>query len=261
MPHLDLKWRMGVERATNKNFRFNGLLSRGLLMGAMLLFSLPAFGQSGVGGGSWSGYTFIPAGTVQLTFDNLLLVGYDSVDGAEGSDTSTSALQIGWTGGLGGEYFFMENLSAGLDLGYIWENRKTTVTVSGDESSQSETDGALIGFIGADYYLRLGNSMFIKPGLGAGYFSGSRSRPVEGTENQTVSSDLSGFAGRLELGGAFYASEAFSLRGTIVVLARMGSEAVTNEGADPVSTEDDTTENQPFTAVDAAFSLGFGYAF
>jgi hypothetical protein len=216
--------------------------------------SASAQGRGEVGGG-WQGYTSIPAGTVEFNIDTLLLLNTTTVT-REGSDTSTTQLDATWTAGLTGRIFAIKNLGLGLHGSYFFDKSKTTAETAGDETETSEADNGFLGFAMIEYYVRLGNSMFFTPGLGLGFFSGTRERPIAGTVGQIQESDISGFAGRFHLGAVFYTSRQISLRAGIVLLGRFGSETA--------QTADDTGEpevEQDFTSIDAGFNIGFGYAF
>ena len=217
-----------------------------------------------VGSGSWAGYNHIPQHTKQFTFDQLLLVDYDVVDGPEGSDTTTTTREILWNGSISFDYFVVQNLAVGANVGYFWDGQKTIVTAGDEEAVGEQVDSGLLTFVIADYYLRLGNSMFLRPGVGVGFFYGKRRSPVVGEENLSFENDLYGFAGKLELGGVFYTSSSFSLRAGVSLLARVLTESPVPEEGEEETT--DATEDEPSLdlsgiALDAAFSIGFGYAF
>ncbi len=212
-----------------------------------LVCSSSALAQQGVGG-SWTGYTHIPSSTKQLTFDHMLIVDYDSRE-------LVTNREILWSGGLAFSYFVIQNLGVGLNVGYFWNQNSVTTTVEDTDVTADITDSGLIGFLTAEYYVRLGENMFLRPGLGVGYYLGTRETPLEGTEDALAQSDISGFAGRLDLGASFYTSRSVSLRASIMVLARLATETIeaTEANVDPIE--------ESATLIDAGFSLGVGYAF
>ncbi|MCA9562157.1 MAG: hypothetical protein KC561_01650, partial [Myxococcales bacterium] len=107
-----------------------------------------------------------------------------------------------------------------------------------------------------DYYVPLANNFFLKPGIGAGYFVGTRSRDLEGDLVQETK--LSGFAGVLEVGLVYYLGEDWSLRGGANLILRTVTE--TSSEDQDAATADET--NDPFVlTLDAGFNLGIGYAF
>jgi len=173
-------------------------------------------------------------------------------------------MNIAYVGGLTPRYFVVNNVSLSLNLDFFYRKdsskaeTKDPATGATTDAEETATDSGFIGFGMVHYYMRLGNSMFFKPGIGGGGFVGTRRRPTPGTPGQETKTSLSGGAGRLDIGFAFYTSEHFNLKAGVDVIMRFGSEkpeegATTATGAEP--------ESQSFTSADAGFNVGFAYSF
>ncbi|MCA9526977.1 MAG: hypothetical protein KC549_11860 [Myxococcales bacterium] len=213
-----------------------------------LLAASPAAAQTVTGG--YGGYQRIARGVFELGLDNLLLVRQGTQKLGSGDD-DVSTLEIAYTGGLTPRYFIADNFALGLSVGFFVRKQTATTKVG---STETETiladDSGVIGFLMANYYIRLGNSFFFKPGIGAGGFTGTRSLPVAGTTDQKVESALAGAAVRADLGFAFFASQHMNLRAGLDFVYRSGSD--TPDGAD---------EGQDFSTIDGGFNIGIGYLF
>lgn len=196
-----------------------------------------------------SGYGQINKGVFELGLDGTLLVNYDSGEMAPGSDDTRSQLSAIFTGGVTPRYFVAKNLSLGLNLDLFLAKNTETTEIAGVTNESTSTDYGLLAVAMAHYYVRLGFGMFFKPGIGGGGFWGKRERPVEGTNNQKISTTLSGGAARIDLGMVYFAGQHFNLKAGPDVLIRFGSEK---------PEEGDSTS---FTSVDVGFNVGFGYTF
>jgi len=100
-----------------------------------------------------------------------------------------------------------------------------------------------------NYNVRLGNSLFFRPGVGAGYFFGTRERPGA-TLGTKIESTISGPAALLDLTLQYFASPNFSMRAGPVLVMRFGSEAPDAGG-----------DAQSYTQIDAGFTAGLAYSF
>ena len=212
-----------------------------------LAFAGPVEARRGVYSGT-RGYEALGKGRVDLSFDSLLLFRYLNTPGENDDAMSTTNQRISFMGGITPKYFVITNLSLGLSLNYFYEQAQTTVEQGGDETTTKNDDSGFIGFLMANYHIRLGHSLFFKPGLGAGYFMGTRTMPTN-TAGVKLENDLSGLAGRLDLGFVYYASANFNLRAGLDAVMKLGTETP-NEGAE-----------KDFTAIDAGVSAGLGYSF
>jgi len=120
--------------------------------------------------------------------------------------------------------------------------------LSSQETTTRSRDLGFLGFATANYHLRLGNSFFFRPGLGAGWFQATRQVPAAASGTK-IESSLSGPAGKLDLGFVYYASGNFNLWAGVDFVGRTGNE----KAADGTKTR--------FTDLDAGFSVGLGYSF
>lgn len=213
----------------------------------VLAIASPVEARRGVYSGT-KGYEALGKGLVDLSFDSMLLFRYLNTPGENDQDVSTTNQRISFMGGITPKYFVITNLSVGLSLNYFYEQAQTTVEQGGTETTTKNDDSGFIGFLMGNYHIRLGHSLFFKPGLGVGYFMGTRTMPTN-TAGVKLENDLSGLAGRLDLGFVYYASANFNLRAGLDAVMKMGTEAP-NEGAE-----------KDFTAIDAGVSAGLGYSF
>lgn len=168
------------------------------------------------------------------------------------SDAEGTGLDAAYIGGIAYRYFLMNNFSLGVSINVLYQsNSYTAETAAGTIKTESE-DLGFVGFITANYYVRLGNSLFFKPGLGLGGLYGRRTVPTPGgAPGQTTQMALYGGTARLDLGFVFFASRHFNLRAGLDILFRVGA-------ANPA---DDTMETQSFFSIDAGFNIGLGYTF
>jgi len=210
-------------------------------------------------GSNYSGFSGVRKGVKEIGIDSLFLLRFNSTPLPAPPDTTASEMNIVFVGGLTPRYFVANNLSLALNLDYFYRQDETKVeTKLADGSTDSQTDtfsdSGFLGVAMVHYYVRLGNSMFFKPGIGGGGFVGTRSRPVEGQPGQTSNTNLSGVAGRADLGFAFYTSENFNLKAGLDAIVRLGSEK-------PEDDANGEAESQSFTTVDAGFNVGVAYSF
>ena len=218
-----------------------------LVLTTVVFSAAPARAGGGVYSGT-SGYEFLEKGLWDIGLDSLFLLRYFSVPD-DGNGASSSTLKLTCLAGLTPKYFIIRNLSVGASLNFFYERTDLTTEAGGVESSSTSSDTGFMGFAMANYHLRLGHSLFFKPGIGAGYFYGTRSVPT-GTPGLKAETTLSGFTGRVDLGFVYYASAHFNLKAGIDVLIRFGSEKPDGGG-----------DGQDFTSVDAGFGVGLGYSF
>ena len=214
-------------------------------------FSTDAFAQYAVTPGT-RGYERVTRGVFDLGFENLLLVHFLSSNEPAASTTgvSTSSTYVAYMGGLVPRMFVIDNLAIGLSLNIFYQSNTVEVTSGGSTVTTDTSDLGFIGFVVINYYLRLGYSLFFKPGVGVGGFYASRETPHndDPTSSLEVETDLYGFAGRVDLGLVYYAGAHFNLRAGIDIIIRYGAEAY--EG-----------NSTSFYSVDAAFGAGLGYSF
>ncbi len=236
-------------------------LARILTVCAVALALAPATVSAAGVGKSWAGYTFIKKGVIDIGLENLLLyrTTITPIAGTGGAeDGETVATDVAYTGALTGRYFVIKNLAVGLSAGFFLRSAsvETDLPGAGDEpTEQKNSDTGFIGFATGHYYVPLGNSFFLTPGLGAGYFTGTRETPVVGSNTQKDESTVSGIAGRFDLGAVFYAGPQFNLKAGLNVVGRFGSQTFEAPagGAEPDPVD--------FTTIDAGFNIGLGYSF
>lgn len=226
---------------------------------ALLLVSLLGVeAQAGDVYDNYQGITRVRKGVINLGVDSLLLVRNTTtplmVNGEEAGDVSDSTLSL--TVGPGLRYFLKDNLAVGAQAHFFLENNSNTISPEGGEETESSTsDTGGIFFATAHYYLRLGSSFFLAPGLGAGGFVGTRGIPDPTDDAKTINSSLSGVAFKGHLGCVFYANQHWNLRAGADIVYRLGS--ITPEASD----DSEDPASQSFTTLDAAFTIGMGYSF
>jgi hypothetical protein len=224
-----------------------------LLMGMCVLLAAAVLALNASAGkvvySGTHGYERISKGVFDLGLDNILLVSYISTTQppATTGDTPSkfSSLSATYIGGLTPRFFLVDNFALGLSLNLFYGKNKVT-DAAGDEDSSS--DLGFIGFVMLNYNLRLGHSLFFKPGVGIGAFYGKRQYPTEDPAYKRESS-LYGGAGRIDLGFVFYAGPHVNLRAGPDIIIRVGKE-------DPPD-----GEAESFMSVDAGFTIGIGASF
>ncbi|MFT7624652.1 MAG: hypothetical protein ACI9WU_003840 [Myxococcota bacterium] len=128
------------------------------------------------------------------------------------------------------------------------------VTTGTTTTESSFTDLGFLATVMADYYISVGRGMFIKPGIGGGYFRVSGDKDVAGINvagtNLVEKITRSGGVGRVQLSLVFYTSNQFNLKAGVDVLARFGSKE---------SDQDPSTGSTSILEIDAAWNVGFAY--
>ncbi len=209
-------------------------------------------------GGNFSGFQKIDKGVFDLGGETLLLFSSTSTpildaDDAEIGEASVSNLST--TIGVTPRYFLADNFALGLNVNFFLNSASNTTALNDkDPVETSSKDSGVLGYAMANYYLRLGNSFFFKPGAGVGGFFGSRSIPDPTDDAKIIQSGLSGFAARLDLGFVFYAGRSFNLKAGPDLIFKAGSETPAAEG-------DEEVKPKSFTTLEAAFTIGMGYSF
>lgn len=220
---------------------------------ALLLTAGGAAAQGTVGSGT-RGYERIQRGVVDIGIENMLLVHY--IAPAVAGDGESTSLYATYAGGLAFRYFLMNNLAVGITGAVLYQRNEDTATAldaDGNPSGSTTRESSDLGFIGfvmLNYYLRLGNSLFFKPGVGGGALYATRSVPDPSNPGISIESTLIGGTARLDLGFAYYASPNFTLRAGPDIVLRLG-----------VQEFDDGRQSESFTSVDAGFNVGLGYSF
>lgn len=189
------------------------------------------------------GYQGVERGVFDLGFENVLLVRYQS-------DVAGSGLEAAYIGGLAPRYFLARNFALGLSLNFFYGTAQHSDELAAGGVVESRyTDIAFIGFITANYYVRIAGGLFFKPGLGVGGLAGRREVPNPDVEGAYTGMSLYGGTGKLDLGFIFYANGHFNLRASLEILFLVG--AASESGG----------ESDSFFAIDAGFNVGVGYSF
>ena len=207
---------------------------------------LPSMAAAQAGGSR--GYQFVKKGAFDLSFDNALT--FKSVTNTVGeTDVSTSTFDF--LIGVTPKYFLIKNYYVGLNLNFAFATASTSF---GNDSSldQSSSDVGFVGFLETGYYLRLGNSFFLAPKVGAGYYLGTRERPVDGNPDLKAETSLGAIAGKVGLDAVFYAGSQWNLRAGVSFIFRSGNEK---------PKDDSDSDGIDFTLLDAFYSVGMGYTF
>lgn len=213
----------------------------GIAVVLVVLQALPARAGRVVRSGT-HGFETIEKGVFDLGFDNMLMLRYHQL---QAEPDAISTLNSIYFAGITPRYFIGSNFALGLSANWFIQK---AVTKQGDVESGKVTDTGFIGFVMANYFIRLGNSLFFKPGIGGGGFWGSREIPVGAT---TVSkTSLYGGAARIDLGFAYYASAHFNIRAGFDLITRFGQEK-----------EENADEGQTVITTDVGVSFGLGYSF
>ncbi len=197
------------------------------------------------------GYETIQKGLWQIGFDNMLLVNYMSSTN-DTTDVTNSSLRVAYMAGLTPRYFVINNLSVGLSLNAFYELNEDTREAGGTETVTTASDTGFMGLAVVNYNVRIGHSLFIRPGVGAGYFYGTRERPntaAGAIPGSKLESTISGPAALLDLTLQYFAGPHFSMRAGPILVMRFGSDAP------------EVGEAQSYTQIDAGFTAGLAYSF
>jgi hypothetical protein len=192
-----------------------------------------------------SGFERISKGVIDLGLDNTLLSRYSKAG-------TSSTLNLSYFGGITGRYFVGDNLGLGLSLNGFYARDHSSDEAGTSTTELTASDRGVMAFAMMDYFMRLGHSFFLKPGLGGGFFYGWRTLPA--AQGLKLENTLVGGAGRLNLGVVYYASAHMNLKAGADVIVRVGQEK-------PSDAQASNDESQRFTSVEAGFSVGVGYSF
>jgi len=205
--------------------------------------AVPARAGRTVSGGT-RGFEALAKGVFSIALDNMLLIRYHKITPAEGDATTT--LRATYFPFLHLRYFLMKNLSLSLGGSYFYEKNAITV---GDTEVSSTVDRGFIVDVMANYHIRLGNSIFFKPGVGGGFFMGNREVP--GSGDLVAKTELLGGIARVDLGFEYFVSRNFSLRAGFDVMMRFGGE----------KTEDSDEDSDSVLTADVGINFGLAYSF
>ncbi len=206
------------------------------------------YAQKTVHGGT-AGFERIQKGAVEIGVENMILIHYNSTPHVAVPDATKKTLYATYTGGLAFRYFIMNNLTLGASVNVLFTKSGQSLVVGDHTDTEESRDIGVIAFLTTNYYVRLGNSLFFKPGIGVGGFYAGRLTPDPEEPGQGFNSTVSGGAGKLDLGFVFYASRNFNLKAGVDIVFKGGTESA--PGYDSVS----------FFTTNAAVNVGLGYAF
>jgi len=213
-------------------------LTRLVGLGLVLAMTLPAAADTlRPGTGKYGHITRINKGVAELGLDNILIVRSNSektTPEGGGDATTDSSLSAIFVGGPTFRYFIIDNLSLAANINLDMVHTSTKSETAGTTAETKFTEFGFLATVMADYYLSLGRGMFIKPGLGGGYFllSGIQQIEVAGLGELTLKSTRSGGVGRFQLSLVFYTSQNFNLKAGVDVLARFGAKKTETDGTE-----------------------------
>lgn len=227
-------------------------MKRLVFLSVYLLASVAQTASTEVISSRTDGYTDVLAGTVELSFDNMLLVNFDSEDN-EYEDATVSTIMAHWTIGPIVRWFIADNFSLSFNPNFFLNVRKQTTTIGDNEYEDSKTEYGVLGFIMAHYYIKAG-TFFFTPGVGAGGYWGKCETPAEDNPELVMKETIYGGAARLDLNLLFYTSDIFNIHAGLTMVVWFGSGE--KDEAGPVQAED--IKDSMF-ALDAGFNVGFTF--
>lgn len=203
----------------------------GLLALLIALSSSPAWADEVAANPNDPGkVTSIGKGVKEIDLGGIFVLTVDKV-----GDSSTTKLST--LGGVGFQYFFNANVSAGATGLFAYDK-------VGDAASATSFGGALFG----SFHVRLGLGAFFRPTLGLGALFGTREVDAGGgmvTEFSQVA-----FLTRIGLPFAYFPSKRVVLQAGPEINVSIGSFKA-----------DGASEGTSFTTVAGGFAVGVGYVF
>ena len=177
--------------------------------------------------GQYGVITRINKGVFQLGLESTFILGVQQ----EGDDTAS---RLNATGNLTLRYFVKENLGVSIRAGGLYrENGEVT-------------DAGFVGAAWVNYYMRLGEGVFLAPGVGAGLLFADREIPAGAAVMKTA---LLGGVGAIEFPLAVFVNRRFCLTA--------GPEIVLSGG----TTTPEQGEGDSFFAIDGGFKIGAVYSY
>jgi len=199
------------------------------------------------------GYERISRGVFDLGVDTMLLVSYHKTSippvTAGGPEPDVSTLAASWLLGITPRYYLIDNLSLGLSLNYFYGKNSTTTTIEGIETTDKSSDMGFLGFVAFGYNLRIGHSLFWRPGIGVGGFYGWRKYPTTEPGLKRESKLYGGAVLIQPLCIQFFAGPHFNLKASPDLIIKFGKEQPADADA------------KTFTSVEVGISAGIGYNF
>lgn len=216
-------------------------------------FASDARAQQAITSGT-PGFEQVQRGVASIGIENMLLVHSNSASDPSTPDADRSTLYASYTGALTFRYFLMTNLALGVSLGVHYQLNQDTVSTSTTETTNETSDLGFIGFLTANYYVRLGYGLFFNPGLGLGGLYATRTIPDSAGGSTATQVSVYGGAVRVDLGFTFFAGRHFSLHAGPQIVMRIGAQEVAADAGVEAS-------SSSFFTVDAGFEVGLAYAF
>jgi hypothetical protein len=206
-------------------------MMRSLLVLSILVVAPPARADEvGANPNDPGRVTSIGKGVKELDLGGIFVLSVDKVD-----DQSTTKLST--LGGVGFQYYFNANVSAGATGLFAYDK-------VGDTASATSFGGALFG----TFHVRLGLGAFFRPTLGLGALFGTRE--VDAGGGMVAEFSQTAFLTRIGLPIAYFASKRVVLQAGPEINIAIGSFKA--DGAD---------EGVSFTTVSGGFAVGVGYVF
>ena len=209
------------------------MLNRFAPLLAVLCLTSPVFAyDTESSAGSSAGIDRILRGTKQLSLDVIFVIDYSQT--GDNSSLRTTVL-----GGGAFRYFVRNNLAVGIALDAYYKHSSTSTQTG--TSADKEAGGLLL--VTLQYFARLGDGFFLRPGFGIGGYTGSHWTPVDGSASDN-STSVYGGAATVDLGLVLYAKQHVSFHVVPQIIIFAGSNGT------------DTVVN-----VDGGFNVGFTYSF
>ena len=174
--------------------------------------------------------TSVGKGVKELDLGGIFVLTVDKVD-----DNSTTKLST--LGGIGFQYFFNANVSAGATGLFAYDK-------VGETASATSFGGVVFGSL----HVRLGLGAFFRPTLGLGALFGTREIDVGG--GTVTELTQTAFLARIGLPFAYFPSKRVVLQAGPEINVSLGSFKA-----------DGATDSTSFTTVAGGFAVGVGYVF
>lgn len=206
-------------------------MKRSLLVLASLAVSTPALADEvGANPNDPGRVTSVGKGVKEIDLGGIFVLTVDKVD-----DQSTTRLST--LGGAGFQYFFNQNVSAGVTGLFAYEK-------AGDAESATSFGGVAF----ATFHVRLGLGAFFRPTLGLGALFGTRE--IDSGGGTVAELSQTAFLTRIGLPIAYFATKRVVLQAGPEINISIGSFKA-----------DGASEGTSFTTVAGGFAVGVGYVF
>lgn len=218
-------------------------------------------------GGSESGVTRINVGSNGVLFDGFVSLGFDSAVEEE-TDATVKRLDVAMVWLPSFRRFVTGNLALRFTLAPFYKRQSITTEFEEAKTEQVHVDRGGAAILYAEFYGSMNNSTFFVAGIGGGGFIGERQTPVEGEDDQLLSTTIGGGVGAAHVGLEVFVSPAWSLRGGVDLIAQFGFESPDEPEEDddteplPEDEEDESSIlDSAFTSIDLGLTVGLAYTF